>query len=628
MMAEFLPVRLSHLLRFCAPGSIVRGADGLLVPMDTRYWVNEYGRPRGKLIQRVNRLRSALGIEQELRFPPVATMNRLGLPEGNTLPAVRFPGWMRCSNCGRIYRFPWIDQQEGVLRCTNKKCGKPGRLVQVPWVLAHEKGYLDDVPWHWLAHRHPKGRDQRQCRDYKHLHLKMDKDSWKVYCTSCKAQENIFRNAILAKKFFSNYRKMQQQPWIRERVSPDEIEDVAPVAIEIGDSRIYSPITQNGLVIPPESRIDSKSIVARLGSMQDELDGLRRVQKRPSLLRSRINKLSGKLRCTPEEVQQAWELIESDYLSQDEETNITPGQLSELEYEALITVIPDLRDDEDFVTHHYSEEWRMLEGSLNPSAKVRKIIRIIDQVVSVQRLREIMIYKGFQRPVGGYSDDLVFIPPDLEGKQDWLPALELFGEGIFITINESILHVWEQNKAVIDRAGVMQLRKDGSHLPIPLPDPIPRFILLHTLAHLMIRQIEFDSGYPAASLKERLYVQEPIGGNVVTMAGILIYVSVPDKAGSLGGLAELAEPKRLLPVLEKVFVHADWCSLDPICTEHDGQGPGLLNRAACHACVLVPDTSCSYSNVLLDRVFIKGSTVHEQSSTIPPFLDYVDRVSL
>jgi len=626
MMAEF-PVRLSHLLRFCAPGSIVRGADGLVVPMDTRYWVNKYGNPIGELIPRVNRLRSALGIGQELRFPPIATikMNRLGLPEENTLPAVRFPGWMRCSNCGRLYRFPWTDQKEGVLRCTNKKCEKPGRLVQVPWVLVHEKGYLDDVPWHWLAHRNFKGRDQGQCKDDKHLYLKMDKDSWKVYCLSCGAQEKFSCGAIFAKVFFNNYRKMQQQPWLPEPVPLDEIEDVAPVAIEIGDSRIYSPITQNGLVIPPESRIHPKSIVDKLRCMQDELDGLRRVQERPSLLRSRINKLAGKLRCEPGEIEQAWKLIESDH--QDEEANITPGQLSELEYDALITVIPDLEDDEDFVTHHYSEEWRMLEGSLNPSAKVRKIIRIIDQVVSVQRLREIMIYKGFLRPVGGYSDDLAPIPPDLEGKQDWLPALELFGEGIFITINESILHVWEQNKAVIKRARVMQFRKDSSHLPIPLPNPTPRFILLHTLAHLMIRQIEFDSGYPAASLKERLYVQEPIGGNVPTMAGILIYVSVSDKAGSLGGLAELAEPERLLPVLEKVFARADWCSLDPVCTEHDGQGPGLLNRAACHACALVPDTSCSYSNVLLDRVFIKGSTVSEESSTIPPFLDYVDRVS-
>ena len=34
--------------------------------------------------------------------------------------------------------------------------------------------------------------------------------------------------------------------------------------------------------------------------------------------------------------------------------------------------------------------------------------------------------------------------------------------------------------------------------------------------------------------------------------------------------------------------------------------PGLLNRAACHACALVPETSCMYENVLLDRTFVKG----------------------
>jgi len=90
------------------------------------------------------------------------------------------------------------------------------------------------------------------------------------------------------------------------------------------------------------------------------------------------------------------------------------------------------------------------------------------------------------------------------------------------------------------------------------------------------------------------------------MAAILVYVAVPDVVGSLGGLAELAEPRRLLLLLSSVFDHAEWCSLDPVCSEHDGQGPSLLNRAACHACVLVTEPSCAYGNVLLDRTFIKG----------------------
>jgi len=70
-----------------------------------------------------------------------------------------------------------------------------------------------------------------------------------------------------------------------------------------------------------------------------------------------------------------------------------------------------------------------------------------------------------------------------------------------------------------------------------------------------------------------------------------------------------------------VYKKAQLCSLDPVCTEHEGQGPGGLNRAACHACSLIPEPSCDYGNVFLDRVFIKGS----KSLDIPNFLEYVQQ---
>ena len=91
------------------------------------------------------------------------------------------------------------------------------------------------------------------------------------------------------------------------------------------------------------------------------------------------------------------------------------------------------------------------------------------------------------------------------------------------------------------------------------------------------------------------------------MAGVLIYVAVADEEGSLGGLMELARPERFLRLLTGALEAADWCSLDPVCSEQEGHGPDLLNRAACHACALVPETSCQYGNVLLDRAFIKDA---------------------
>ena len=130
----------------------------------------------------------------------------------------------------------------------------------------------------------------------------------------------------------------------------------------------------------------------------------------------------------------------------------------------------------------------------------------------------------------------------------------------------------------------------------------PQFVMLHTLAHAVIRRLESEAGYPAASLRERIYC----GTDRAPMAGILIYVSVPDKIGSLGGLVQMAKPKRFLRILQAALDQTSWCSMDPVCASHQGQGPALLNLAACHACALIPDTSCEFGNTVLDRAFIKG----------------------
>ena len=139
-------------------------------------------------------------------------------------------------------------------------------------------------------------------------------------------------------------------------------------------------------------------------------------------------------------------------------------------------------------------------------------------------------------------------------------------------------------------------------------------LTLHTLAHAVIRQLESEAGYPAASLRERIYA----GTDDFTMAGVLIYVSVPDKLGSLGGLVQLARPRRFLRILQSALDQASWCSLDPVCASHQGQGPALLNLAACHACTLIPDTSCEFGNTLLDRICIKG----DPSTGVAPLSEF------
>ena len=122
---------------------------------------------------------------------------------------------------------------------------------------------------------------------------------------------------------------------------------------------------------------------------------------------------------------------------------------------------------------------------------------------------------------------------------------------------------------------------------------------LHTLSHLLIREMAFSAGYSTASLRERIYVGPASGGR--TASGILVYTAEGDSEGTLGGLVQIGEPGRMRPVIESLLTHAQWCGQDPICRESTGQGMLSLNRAACHGCCLLPETSCVHVNVMLDR---------------------------
>ncbi len=281
----------------------------------------------------------------------------------------------------------------------------------------------------------------------------------------------------------------------------------------------------------------------------------------------------------------------------------TPGQMQEDEFRAILTTLPDQREDEDLVTFSRTNQWKHLPKKIS-SLRELSCISLVDELIEVKRLREIRVFKGFTR-LGGPTPP---VPPDIVNEANWLPAIELFGEGVFLVLSEKALKQWEQQPSVIKIAAELQqrfealgdqVRKNGGMQQPPNGRITPRFILLHTLSHILIRQFETSAGYPASSIKERIYC----GTN---MAGLLIYVAVPDVAGSLGGLSELAKPERFLAVLSETFKKAEWCSLDPVCSEHEGQGPHQLNRSACHGCALIPEPACVVGNEILDRTLVKG----------------------
>ncbi len=596
------PVRLSHLLGFSSVGAVVRGPHYLMVVNDTSRWVDEQGKPSGKPIYYVEQVKSALGIDKELRLPPTAT-EKEGWVEGVCIPAHIFPSWVKCNGCGLLSSRPWYgDNLKFPLRCLSFGCS--GKLEQLPWVLVHTKGFLADVPYHFLAHQSMPGN----CKpDWSESYLRFTQSGKKyfLYCTHCGASNEFHPAAEVPWRG-------SQQPWVKERPAAEDLEGSPTGSIlAISDPRVHFTERESALVIPPESRIKRGSIVDRLYSSAEKREALASA-KTPLARKGKFRVLATELGCTPEDISEALKQIEQGYPLYGK--NITIGNLLKSEYQALLELIPNLSEDEDFVTRHYSDSWRKLGEQLSDEGLDTRAISLVDTVIGVERLKEIMIMTGFGR-LNMDAEEQTILPPDLVGKSDWLPALELYGEGVFISLDQKILAQWEAQPSLICRVQELEARLAKTAIRFETePNLSPRFMLLHALSHALIRQFESHAGYPAASLKERIYCSRHD-----EMAGILIYVAVPDAVGSLGGLAELASPKRLMPVIAAALEQTQWCSLDPVCSEHDGQGPGLLNKAACHGCILVPETSCSFGNLLLDRVFIKGS----EEDGVSPIVSFV-----
>ena len=243
--------------------------------------------------------------------------------------------------------------------------------------------------------------------------------------------------------------------------------------------------------------------------------------------------------------------------------------------------------------------------------------KYVDRLVRVRKLRKVEALRGFRRDAQGNPDSEALvekIAPLSSRPESWLPAIEMKGEGLFIELNLDKVRSWEKRPAVTERMSALKTRFEREAAERGWEDaqcPTPRYVLVHTFAHLLIRQLTLECGYSSASLQERLYVATPEEvdaeeGPTEEMAGCLIYTATPDSEGSYGGLVRLGEPDRFKNLMQDAIRIATWCSSDPICSTVEGQGYKAFNRAACHACALVPETSCERRNTFLDRVLVVG----------------------
>ncbi len=187
--------------------------------------------------------------------------------------------------------------------------------------------------------------------------------------------------------------------------------------------------------------------------------------------------------------------------------------------------------------------------------------------------------------------------------------IETRGEGVFLQFKESAIQAWLSRPAVKAQAEVYA-ESYAANLAARKLDPERqptlgmRYLLLHSFSHALMRQVTLECGYTAASLSERIYAVDE-GDEGEPQAGLLIYTAAPDSEGTLGGLVSLGEAKMLEPLVAQALESMRLCASDPLCAEHEPGGDSAqLHGAACHACLLAPETSCERGNRFLDRAVL------------------------
>lgn len=573
-------VRQSQTLSPFGVGAVYDILGESLVGADISYW-----KQRGEVLR-------AARLERELRVERFKAA-----PETGGVPYVRFPKSLFCAKCRQMVLWRWrMEEKNKPATCSS--CGPKAQLVPMRFVMACRNGHLADVPWKFWAHSRAKSPEEKQCQSF-NLRFRVSREAGAgletlfVDCRSCKATRSLSGITATGSLEALHINCPGTQPWQRREDGVTCSE--TPHVVQRGASNLYFSTVRSSIDIPPESSFAEYSKPALQIQSSPEFAVIMSDTDGP-FVDHLIRILANQVGCTEQEVRSVVSAERRKLVGQGGSPAVDQDLESE-EWQAFLTPKPEQDERDRFITEHVS----LLRPDGAGDDSYRGFEPYVDRVVLATKLREVRALVGFRR----YETDGPLVKPDLGHGLDWLPAVEVFGEGIFLALNEQRVEKWESDETVVTRAAELERRRQASFLAERFETVTPRFVLLHTLAHLLMRQLAYECGYASASLRERIYARAPEHGE--PQAGLLVYTAAGDAEGTLGGLARQGEPPRLVRTLLNALQNAVWCSSDPLCRESKGQGFGSLNLAACHACTLASETSCVYSNVLLDRMMAIGT---------------------
>lgn len=589
-------VRPSQLLWTYGPGAMIDLPNFSVMTMGLDLWKQDQCRPIGepRLLEQVRKM-CGPQVERLLQ-PPVCETESDNPNDPHSyigVPVQPFPRWFRCVKCGMMaeYDSDLFDIKENFYRpertrFVHANCpkghGKPVDAVPVRFLVACQHGHVDDFPWRWFVHDGPS-----DCRGTLYFYEKgasLQTENLWVECKGCNRRKSLaMAFGQMGQATLPACRGHHPHIGHDADAFSECQEKLRPILL--GATNSWFPVTASVLAIPTRD-----SELSQLVADNWQALCAARTEEMLSAFFAMWTATNEKTELRAHGLHAVWEAILKERRSGEAgastEEDVKIPEWNELTSEEPIGRFPDFVSRKGVVPDAF-----------------RHAIR---RVVLLERLRKVNALVGFTRIEARdeFADDAV-IPSGLcKGPPKWVPACEVFGEGLFLQFDEDAIAQWETSPAVRRQENTLRKAYEtwraNRRLEPTKGFPGVRFYLLHTISHLFIRELALECGYNAASIQERIYAKA--GAN--PMAGILVYTAASDSDGTLGGLVALGDPGKLGTILEKALARAGTCSSDPLCSEHKRTVDSSLHGAACHACAFAAETSCEVGNRYLDRALV------------------------
>lgn len=598
--------RLSQLISTFGPGAMIDLPTRSVVVGGLEQWDMKGHAfttiPEPRLTMRLEQILKEQGrldpaASLSLRTPPTSVDARDGIPRGVAAPI--FPTWFVCEQVEtnmsgakttrrrRLVR--WQDLDSKGRRKFQFDDGRKSDVTPIRFVCACDKGHLQDIDWRWAVH------GSGICLEPMWVEEKgtsADPADTSIVCGCGRrlSLQETFQPGRLGKC-------LGNRPWLLDR-DPEGCGDKLKLLTRTA-TNTYFPQVHTVISLPTE---------------EDELSQL-------------VDELSGDLAG----VQTVQDVAQAKRFNPKVSASLGPYSDSEI-FDRLQRIRDGARTDatrspklSEFDTF---ASGRPEIGNNYPAAKLyaqtlprhvwadpdaESDLSTIKSLVAVHRLREVSCLYGFTRfeaaPTGADGDiediQLSVRGAPISRDADWLPAIEQFGEGIFVHFDEVAIRQWLEKSTVhrhqklLSGYGHWQKRFAGKAPAYPGT----AYVLLHSISHALMAEIALDCGYPASSLKERVYaLSGSRTGGDIDRCGVLIYTASAGAQGTLGGL--VATASRFAHILRSALERLRICSNDPVCADHepdDRSGDRATHGAACHGCLLIAETSCEMRNLFLDR---------------------------